>query len=149
VGSGIIRLLIDIKVADPAPSFFSTLHDTMGKYGLLAGMYVISEEAEYFKGIAKFGFPVSALPEIMERLGNGEEVARHYFLFDSGNRMTSHAIKWCQRNYITVVAAVISSDYRFENPMQGAKRDIGFLKESGITEFMIDPNYSQWLPHGK
>lgn len=147
--SGKIKLMTDIKVADPAPSFFATLYDTMEKYGLLAGLYVISGEAGDFKEKAKFGFPVSAMPEMIKRLGNGEEIARHYFLFDSGNRMSSYAIKLCQRNYITVVAKVTSTDYQFENHLQGAKRDIGFLKESGITRFLIDPDYSQWLPHGK
>jgi glycerophosphoryl diester phosphodiesterase len=147
--SGKIRLMVDIKVTDPEPSFIEVLYDTMEKYGLLDGLYMISGKSEDFIEKAKFGFPVTAIPEMMDRLANGEEIARHYFLFDSGNRMTSHAIKLCQRNYITVIASVTRSDYQFENALRGAKRDISFLKESGITVFMIDPAYSQWLPHVK
>jgi hypothetical protein len=59
--------------------------------------------------------------------------------------MNSEIIKWCQQNSITVVPSVNVFHYKFENDMKGAKRDIGFLKECGVTEFQIDSQYDRWL----
>ena len=88
---------------------------------------------------------MTAIPEMMEKLAQGEDIACHYFLFDNGNRLTSSAVKWCQQNYITVVPSVNYSHYRIENHWQGAKRDIEFLKECGVVEFQIDSHYDKWL----
>jgi len=44
-----------------------------------------------------------------------------------------------------VVPSVNTFHYKFENNMTGAKRDIEFLKECGVTEFQIDSQYDQWF----
>ena len=74
-------------------------------------------------------------------------MAYNYFLFDDGAKLTSSLIKMCQLAHITVVPSVNFGHYKNENPMRGAKRDIGFLKECGVTEFQIDSDFDDWLPH--
>ncbi len=120
----------------------------MVKYNLLEGAYFINNEAKnYFWGKAKFLFRANEAETIMEKYRSGEDVACHYFLFDDGAKLTSSLIKMCQSAYITVVPSVNFGHYRNENPMRGAKRDIEFLKECGVTQFQIDSDFDDWLPH--
>jgi hypothetical protein len=53
----------------------------------------------------------------------------------------------CQSVSIPVVPSVNFGHYRIENPKRGAKRDIEFLKECGVTQFQIDSDFDDWLPH--
>jgi len=84
---------------------------------------------------------------MFKKFRNGEDVASHYFLFDDGAKLTSSLIKMCQMAHIAIVPSVNFGHYHFENPMRGAKRDIEFLKECGVTEFQIDSDFDNWLPH--
>ena len=84
---------------------------------------------------------------MIDKFANGEDVACHYFLFDDGAKMNSSVIKMCQSLHITVVPSVNFFHYRRENPIRWAKRDIEFLKECGVTEFQIDSDFDDWLPH--
>jgi len=148
--SGKIKMMIDVKVRKPTPEYFKKMGEIMDKYNLLDGAYFINyEPMEYFWGRGKFLFRMREIPEIMKKLENGEDVACNYFLFDGGNVLSSNAIKWCQQNYITVVPSVNYSHYKIENHWHGAKRDIEFLKECGVTEFQIDSHYDKWLPWGE
>ncbi len=144
--SGKVKLMIDIKVSNRTPEFYNKLGDIMERYDLLDGAYFLGSDIEQFMGRAKMSINMGQIPRLMEMLERGEDVARNYFLFDAGTRMTSSAIKLAQQNYITVVAAINTHNYRLENHWQGAKRDIEFLKECGVTEFQIDSHYDQWLP---
>lgn len=145
--TGKIRLMIDAKVR--TQEVFHKIGEILEKYDLLDGAYFIQLEArEHFWGRAKFHFRVNQVEDILERQANGEDIARHFFLFDHGNRLNSEIIKWCQRHSITVVPSVNIGHYRLENHWQGAKRDIEFLKECGVTEFQIDSHYDIWLPYG-
>ncbi len=145
--SGKVKLMMDLKAHNADPEYFRKLGEIMEKYGLFDGAYFIDSEArKYFWGKSKFGFGINDIPRIMKLLENNEHVVCHYFLFDISNHLSSETIKWAQRNYITVVPAVNIFRYRYENHWQGAKRDIEFLKECGVTEFQIDSHYDQWLP---
>jgi len=146
--TGKVKMMIDTKPRNPCYGYYKRMGDIMDKYGLLDGAYFINHEPrEYFWGRAKFHFRMTDIPEMMKKLANGEDVACHYFLFDNGNRLSSTAIKWCQKNYIQVVPSVNYTHYRnIENHWHGAKRDIEFLKECGVVEYQIDSHYDQWLP---
>jgi len=148
--SGKVKMMIDVKISRPCEYYFRKMGEIMEKYDLLDGAYFINyEPREYFWDRGKFHFRMTDIPLMQEKLSKGEDVARHYFLFDNGNRLTSSAIKWCQNNYITVVPSVNYTHYRnIENHWQGAKRDIEFLKECGVVEYQIDSHYDQWLPWG-
>jgi len=141
-------MMIDVKVSNKTPEFYRKLEEIMMKYNVLEGAYFIDPAArEYFWGKAKFSFRINEAKSIIEKFTNGEDVACHYFLFDDGAKMTSSVIKMCQSVHITVVPSVNFFHYKRENPIRGAKRDIEFLKECGVTEFQIDSDFDDWLPH--
>jgi glycerophosphoryl diester phosphodiesterase len=145
--SGKIEFMLDLKEEQPSPDYYQKLGEVLKKYDLLSGAYFIDYDArKYFWGKAKFNFRVNEVQKIREELLRGEDVACHYFLFDNANRLNSEIIKWCQQNSITVVPSVNTFHYQFEDNMRGAKRDIEFLKECGVTEFQVDSQYDQWLP---
>jgi len=142
--SGKIQLMIDVK--ERTPEVFEKAGAIMGKYDLLEGAYFIQPEAiEHFWGQAKFSFRASQLQKIKERMDSGEDISQNFFLFDNGNLLYSEIIKWCQHNSITVVPSVNIGHYKFENHLDGARRDIEFLKNCGVTEFQIDSHYDKWL----
>ena len=115
---------------------------------MLEGAYFINNEAsKYFQDKAKLLFRANEAKTILEKFENGEDVACNYFLFDDGAKLTSSLIKMCQLAHITVVPSINFGHYNIENQMRGAKRDIGFLKECGVTEFQIDSDFDDWLPH--
>lgn len=146
--SGKVKMMIDVKVDDPSFDFYRRLEEIMEKYNLLEGAYIIDNKArEYFWGKAKFLLRANETKTVFEKFKNGEDVACHYFLFDDGAKLTSSLIKMCQLAHIAVVPSVNFGHYYFENPMRGAKRDIEFLKECGVTEFQIDSDFDDWLPH--
>jgi glycerophosphoryl diester phosphodiesterase len=148
--AGKVRMMMDIKPSHPSPEFFSKLGEIMERYGLLSDAYFIDRDArEYFSGKARFEFRVREAEEIRKRLEQGEDVASHFFLFDHGNRLNAETVKWCQQNNIAVVASVNIGHYKFENHMEGAFRDIEYWKACGVTEYQIDSDYDQWLPHAK
>ena len=144
--SGKINFMLDLKENNPSREFYGKLEDILEKYDLLSGAYFIDNDAKkYFWGKAKFNFRVNEAQKIKDELLQGKNVACNYFLFDNANRLNSEIIKWCQQNSITVVPSVNEFHYKFENDMRGAKRDIEFLKECGVTEFQIDSQYDRWL----
>ena len=144
--AGKVKLMVDVK-GKQDDSFYYKLGETMEKYGLLSGSYFIDPKAEkYFRGKARFCVRASEIGLLKEKLLNGEDIACHYFLFENGNRLASEAIKWCQRNYVAVVPTVNIWQYQDENYLRGARRDIGFFKECGVSEFQIDSNFDEWLP---
>ena len=146
--SGKVKVMLDIKVSDKSPEFYLKLEEILIKHNLLKGAYFIDVESKkYFWGKAKFLFRAHEAQTILEKYRSGEDVACHYFLFDDGAKLTSSLIKMCQSASITVVPSVNFGHYRMENPMRGAKRDIGFLKECGVTQFQIDSDFDDWLPH--
>ena len=100
-----------------------------------------------FWGKVKFLLRANETEVVFQKLRKGEDVACHYFLFDDGAKMTSSLIKMCQMAHIAIVPSVNFGHYRYENAIRGAKRDIAFLKECGVTEFQIDSDFDDWLPH--
>ena len=146
--SGKVKIMIDVKVSDRSPEFYGRLEGIMEKYNLLEGAYFIDKHArEYFWGKAKFLLRANETEAMLAKYKNGEDIACHYFLFDDGAKMTSSLIKMCQKAHIAVVPSVNFGHYKSENPMRGAKRDIESLKECGVTEFQIDSDFDDWLPH--
>jgi hypothetical protein len=146
--SGKVKVMIDIKGGTKSPEFYHKLGEIMDRYNLFEGSYFIDNESKkYFWGKTKFLFRASAADTMIENYRNGEDIACHYFLFDDGAKLTSSLIKMCQSISITIVPSVNFGHYRRENAMRGAKRDIEFLKECGVTEFQIDSDFDDWIPH--
>ncbi|QGY44635.1 hypothetical protein GM418_13465 [Maribellus comscasis] len=144
--SGKIKFMLDLKEDNPTIEYYRKLEEILEKYDLLTNAYFIDNDAKkYFRGKAKFNFRVHEAEKIKDELSQGKNVACNYFLFDNANRINSEIVKWCQQNSITIVPSVNDFHYRYENDMRGAKRDIEFLKECGITEFQIDSQYDRWL----
>jgi hypothetical protein len=56
---------------------------------------------------------------------------------------------FCQKNNIKVVAMINTGHYIYEDHMKGAHRDIDLWKSCGVTEFLIDSDYDQWLSDGE
>lgn len=145
--SGKVKFMLDIKEKNPSIDFYQRLEKILVQCNLLSEAYFIDQNAKkYFWGKAKFNFRVNEIQKIKDELLQGKDIACNYFLFDNANRLNSGIIKWCQQNSITVVPSVNTFHYTLENDMRGARRDIEFLKECGVTEFQIDSQYDQWLP---
>ncbi|MEN6454529.1 MAG: glycerophosphodiester phosphodiesterase family protein [Prolixibacteraceae bacterium] len=143
-----VGMMIDIKKSPASPGFYRKLSAVMEQYNLLDGAYFIDQESrKYFFNRVKFNFRMSEIPEMQQKLVNGEDVACHYYLFDNGNRLSSGAVKWCQQNSISVVPSINLTHYPNEDPLRGAQRDIEFLKACGVTEFQIDSDFDDWLPN--
>lgn len=144
--SGKIKFMLDLKENNPSPEYYRKLEEILEKYNMLSDAYFIDYDArKYFWDKAKFNFRVKDFDKIREALANGEDVARHYFLFDNANRMYAEIIKWCQQHTVAVVPSVNTFHYKFEADTVGAKRDIEFLKQCGVTEFQIDSQYDRWF----
>jgi glycerophosphoryl diester phosphodiesterase len=144
--SGKVKLMIDVKPNNPSAGFYKRLGVILEKYHLFDGLYFIDYTAKkYFWGRAKFYFRTGEALEIKKLIDSGEDVSSNYFLFDHANRMNSEVVKWCQLCNIAVVPSVNYNHYVLENHLSGAKRDIEFLKECGVTEFQIDSDYDDYL----
>lgn len=144
--AGKVKMMIDVKSKAPSPEYFERLGNIMTKYSLLSGAYFINKEArEYFWDKARFEFRVNELEEIKKQMDQGVDVSSHYFLFDHGNRLTAEAVKFCQTSDIPVVVSVNIGHYKFEDHLEGARRDIEYWKACGVTEFQIDSEYDQWF----
>ncbi|MDX9880826.1 MAG: glycerophosphodiester phosphodiesterase family protein [Prolixibacteraceae bacterium] len=143
--SGKVKLMIDVK-GNQAPEFYFQLGKIMEKYGLLTSSYFIDKKGKnYLWGKAKFSVRANEVDSLKAKLGKGEDIACHYFLFENGNRLASEAIKWCQQHYVTVVPTVNIWQYQSEDYRRGANRDIEFFKECGVTEFQIDSDFDEWF----
>jgi len=143
---GKVNLMIDVK-GDQPPEFYARLEEIMEKYGLLTQSYFIDTKAkDHLWGKAKFSVRANEIQLLMEKQQKGEDIACHYFLFENGNRLSSESIKWCQQNDVTVVPSVNIWQYKNENYLRGAKRDIEYFKACGVTEFQIDSDFDEWLP---
>jgi len=144
--AGKTKMMIDVKSKEPSPEYFERLGNIMTKYNLLSEAYFINKEArEYFWDNARFEFRVNELEEIKKQMDKDVDVSSHYFLFDHGNRLTAEAVKFCQTNNIPVVVSVNIGHYKFEDHLEGARRDIEYWKACGVTEFQIDSEYDQWF----
>jgi hypothetical protein len=143
--SGKVRFMMDIKPGNPEKWFCEEVNRILKKYNMLKDAYFIRNDIRpYFEG-GKFGFRMQEAYAIKERLDNGEDIAAHYYLFDHGNRINAEVARWCQKKYIDVCASVNIGHYRMENHTMGAKRDIGHLKDCGVTLFQIDSPYDEFF----
>lgn len=144
--SGKIKYMIDMKEITPVA--FQKLEEIMNRYNLLDGeTYFLGRlPREYFMDKAKFTFSIHDIPEMKERVKQGENISKNFYLFGSGtNRMTSSAVKWCQQNSITVIVAINKHNYVYENHWEGAKRDIEYWKSCGVKFFQIDSCYENFF----
>jgi hypothetical protein len=66
-------------------------------------------------------------------------------MFDHGNRLNAESVRWCQKNNIMVCASVNFGHYTLEDPVNGAKRDIEYLRKSGVRIFQIDSDFDAFF----
>ena len=112
---------------------------------MLEETYFISNALRPIYEKGKYGFRMHEVDAIRERMMEGEDIQAHYYLFDHGNRINAETARWCQHNYIEVCASVNIGHYRREYHFEGARRDIQYLKESGVTIFQIDSPYDEFF----
>lgn len=140
---GKLYLMLDTK-APHSPEFCQQIEAILKKYDLLSSAYVIgtAESGEYLKGKAKVGKDHAYIQQAIQK---GENVKDLYFLFEHGNEVDETTITWAQELGITIVPSINTFHYKTEDPMEGAKKDIEWLKAAGITEFQIDSEYDRWF----
>lgn len=142
---GKVRIMLDLKPENPDPWFYQKIEDILIKYQLLEESFFIDHAVQpYFKG-GKFGFRMSEVNLIQEKLEQGEDVAAHYYLFDHGNRINAEIARWCQKNHIEICASVNVGHYKLEDDLTGAERDIEYLKKCGVRIFQIDSQYGKFF----
>ena len=140
---GKLYLMLDTK-APHSPEFCQQIETILKKYDLLSSAYVIGthESGEYLKGKAKVGKDRQYIQQAIQK---GENVKDLYFLFEHGNALDEATITWAQELGITIVPSINTFHYKTEDPMEGAKEDIEWLKKAGVTEFQIDSEYDRWF----
>ncbi len=140
-----VQIMLDLKTENAQPWFYRKLNDILIKYDLLDKSFFISHEVQpYFDG-GKFGFRMSELDKMRERLKKGEDISTRFYLFDHGNRINAESARWCQKNQIEVCASVNVGHYSMEDDSTGSERDIEYLKKCGVTIFQIDSQYDQYF----
>lgn len=142
---GKVRFMMDVKPDSPELWFYAELKRVLEKYKMLDETYFISNRLRPYFERGKYGFRMSEVDEIKQRLANDENIAAHYYMFDHGNRINAETSRWCQNNYIEVCASVNIGHYKSEYHFNAARRDIDYLKESGVTIFQIDSPYDEFF----
>jgi glycerophosphoryl diester phosphodiesterase len=140
---GKLFLMLDTK-APHSPGFCSQIEAILKKHDLLSSAYVIGtpESREYFRGKAKVGVNRQHLKQAIQESENVQDL---YYLFEHGNELDEATVSWSQELGVTVVPSVNTFHYKTEDPMEGAKEDIAWLKKAGVTEFQIDSEYDRWF----
>lgn len=139
-------LMPDLKTKDRSPSFYSTLRAAIEKKHSMEQCVFIDKEAraEFFDE-SRFSVRVAELPEIFEQWKAGEPVARHYFLFDHGNRLNAESVRAAQMMSMDVIPSVNIFHYKLENFLWSGCRDIQNLRKLGVTLFQIDAVFEEYL----
>lgn len=142
--AGKIQVMVDTKDPIRSPDAFARIEATLREHGLLDQAYFIGtrEIRDYIKGKARISANRKDLKAALER---GEAVDDLYFLFEHGNELDPETVAWAQELGVPVVPSVNVFHYRKVPHMEGAKRDIFWLKEAGVSEFQIDSEYDRWL----
>ena len=139
-----IQVMIDTKGEEHPDAFYQEIASTLSQYNLLQNALIIGSKANraFFTGKAKVGVPIEKLKAAIK---NREDVANLYFLFMHGNELTPELVAYAEKYKVLVVPSVNLFHYKSEDPMLGAKEDIAWLKDEGVTYFQIDSEYDQWL----
>jgi glycerophosphoryl diester phosphodiesterase len=141
-----IRLMLDIKGPSFPPEFYQEIGQVLREHGLLQTAYVLSnnEAKAFFRGKAMLAADRNSL---RTALTQGEDVARHYFLFELADSLDEETIRWAEGLGVPVVAAVNTFRYemRGRDHLRAAKEDIARLRRLGVTIYQIDSIYDQWL----
>ncbi len=145
VTKGKVRFMVDVKPRDPEQWFIEQIKLTLEENNILHETYFIRNDLRKYFGKGKYGFRMHEAMAMKERLDSGENIAAHYYLFDHGNVINAQAARWCQKNAIDVCASVNVGHYRMEDHYMGARRDIEYLKKSGVTMFQIDSPYDSFF----
>ncbi|MEL6255461.1 MAG: glycerophosphodiester phosphodiesterase family protein [Bacteroidota bacterium] len=143
--SGKVHFMMDVKPRHPEEWFIEELKRVLEKYGMLENAWFIRNDLKQHFTKGRYGFRMRELDEMKERMKNGEDIAKSYYLFDHGNRINSETTRWCQRNNIQVCASVNFGHYKLEPHFEGAKRDIEYLKKAGVSIFQIDSPYDEFF----
>lgn len=142
--AGHLQLMMDTKPPSHSPEFYAEMERILREYELLDQAYFIgtAESREYFKGKAKISIKRDQLKAAVEA---GEDVSELYFLFEHGNELDKEAVAYAQKHGVAVVPSVNLFHYKEEDPMEGARGDIEWLKEAGISDFQIDSEYDKFV----
>jgi hypothetical protein len=107
-------------------------------------LFIRNDVSSFYDG-GLFGFRMAELESMKKRIAAGEDIKNKYFLFDHGNRLNAESVRWCQLNNILVCVSVNFGHYSMEDPIFGAKRDIEYLKKSGVKIFQIDSDFDAYF----
>lgn len=142
---GKIHFMVDVKPEQAESWFYAEIKRILEKYNMLDDAFFIRNDVEAYFNKGKFGFRMTEIPDIKKRMESGENIAVKYYLFDHGNRINAEAARWCQKNSIEVCTSVNIGHYINENHETGARRDIDYLQQAGVTIFQIDSDYDQYF----
>ncbi len=142
---GKVHFMVDIKPEKPEAWFCAAIGEALVENQLLQGAYFIRNDLRAAFDGGKYGFRMAEVEEMKKRLAAGEDIAASYYLFDHGNRINAETARWCQKNSIEVCASVNVGHYRQEFHLEGARRDIEYLRKCGVTVFQIDSPYDAFF----
>ncbi len=142
---GRIRLMLDTKGADHPTQFFERMESSLRENNLLKSAYVIgtAQSKEFFSGKARIG---ANRLELKAALEAGEDVSRHYFLFEHGRILDQETVAWAQSLGVPVVPSINAFHYfGLDAPLQAAESDTRKLLKLGVKEFQIDSIYDSYF----
>lgn len=144
---GRTRLMVDIKPPSHSPAFYQEIERILRANNLLdTALFIGTPEARaYFKGKGKARISVESKQRLQAAIAAGEDVSRHYFLFEHADTMDAQSIEMAGKLGIPAVVSINVFHYRGKDHMQAAHADIDRLKALGLTHFQIDSVYDIWL----
>lgn len=143
--SGKIRFMIDVKPDIPEQWYCDEVKRIMQKYNLWDTACFIRNDVKPMFGKSMYGFRITEIPEMTERINKGENIAKEYYLFDHGNRLNGESVAWANKHGIKVCASINFTHYKFEDWHEAVQRDIQHLRKLGIIYYQIDSDFAKYL----
>jgi len=140
-----VRIQVDLKLEKPVEWYNRKVNEQLKRQGMLEEAFFIRNDVSEFYEGGLFGFRMAEVEAMRKRMAAGEDIRKKYYLFDHGNRLNAETVRWCQKNGIMVCASVNFGHYMLEEPTSGARRDIEYLRRSGVRIFQIDSDFDAYF----
>ena len=145
--SGKLRLMLDIKGDGHPDEFYAKIEDSLARHNLLRSAFTLGADRMKPRFWGKLWMSTNR-QGLRAALARGEDVAKHYFLFELGSLIDAEALALAREHKVIPVAGI--NTFRYEmakvDHWQVAEADIRRLLSLGVRHFQIDSLYSKFFP---
>jgi ribose transport system substrate-binding protein len=149
--SGRIGLMVDLKGCKDAyiDQYAQEIEAGLRKYGLLKDALILINKqpknnqakiVEHFKGKAKVSWRKSLL-ETQEAVGNVQDFAEKFYVFNHGADFTAEDVKGFQQLGLKVIVSINTGHYGTGDPQQQGEQHVQQMLEFGVDGLQIDSCY--------